>query len=105
MSRELVLLEDLQGHRPDEGVSIALVRSHGRHDQPIPGIYENLLERSFLVPPEFRNQCTGRIQIDRFNWWSERGLVNESGHYDPDEERTIDGVPMEIMVRWRAFDG
>ena len=105
MLRALVLLEDVEGRRPDGDPFVQLVASHRLEDRPIPGIEENLLVRSFLVPPEFRDQCAGRIQISEFSWWPERGFVDDSGDYDPDEVRTIQGVPMEIVVRWRVFDG
>jgi hypothetical protein len=106
MSRPIVLLEDVQGRRPEaDEPFVDLFRSHGLQDYPIPGVYENLLIRSFLVPTEYRDRCVGSIQISDFDWWPERGFIDEAGNYDPDEVREFEGIPMEIVVRSRSFEG
>jgi len=105
--KKLLLLDDVVDYGPEYDAYIYVARSlrqvHTSDDLPA-DVKEYRQVISCLVPTQYQAQCEGKFDITDFQF-AGRGYFESDGTYVPGEQFTEKGVPLEIIVHDRFFEG
>jgi hypothetical protein len=105
--KKLLLLEDVVDHKPEYDPYVYLARSF-RAVRTLPQVGGDLEEyvgvSSCLVPTQYQEQCEGKFDVADFQF-AGRGHFEDDATYVPGEQFTRKGVPFEIVVHDRFFEG
>lgn len=104
---KFLLLDDIRDYQPDYDPYVYLARSCSKVHRipPIEGeIKEYVGVKSYLVPPKFRRHCVGKVHFNSVHMEG-CGYFERDGTYVTGEQFESDGVPFEIIVQDRSFEG
>jgi hypothetical protein len=105
--KQLLLLDDLVDRRPERDPYIYVARSfvEVRPFEELRGELKGYVGvSSCLAPTEYQKECGGKFDVADFHF-AGRGYFESDGTYVPGEQFTEKGVPFEIIVHDRFFEG